>query len=520
MRILLTTALLALTAGPLVAQDSASTAPAQVTYISGPSYYISRGRQDGLLEGSDVFVIRGDSSVARLRVQYLSSHQSVCVLVEGDPAIKVGDQIRFTAVVTAQQATPDTIRTTSRPPGPPGAGSLHGRVGARYLMVKDGGAGVGYGQPAADVRLDGDNLGGSGIGLNLDFRARQTTSTLSNGANQVDGRARAYEANIFWQRPSSPVRFAIGRQYSQSISAVNLFDGGVLELRKPSWGIGAFGGTQPDPDLNFSTDTKEFGGFVGIHSRPATTGVWAVTTGVVGSYFQGKADREFGYLQASFSNRQLSFYGSQELDYYRPWKVDAGEKSPFSLTSTFLTANVRLSRLVNLFGGYDTRRNVRLYRDVVNPVTQFDDEYRQGAWGGIGFSGARWRIGADGRSSFGGPSGTATSYTGTAGLYQLTSLGLGVNARVTRYTNPRLDGWLYALGAGMDIAGPLHLELNGGLRKETEPLASPTGRSISWFGADLDVPLGRSWYLLLSGNRENGDGGHTDQFYSAITWRF
>jgi len=76
------------------------------------------------------------------------------------------------------------------------------------------------------------------------------------------------------------------------------------------------------------------------------------------------------------------------------------------------------------------------------------------------------------------------------------------------------------LSAGAQLAGPLHLELNGGVQQENEPLAFPTQRSISWLGADLDITLGGSWYLLLSGSRENTSGNHTDQLYSSLTWRF
>ena len=38
---------------------------------------------------------------------------------------------------------------------------------------------------------------------------------------------------------------------------------------------------------------------------------------------------------------------------------------------------------VSLNAGWDSRRNVRLYRDLVSPATDFDDTYRQGYWGGV-----------------------------------------------------------------------------------------------------------------------------------------
>ncbi len=314
---------------------------AEVTYISGTSYYISAGRQDGLAEGSEVLVVRDDSIVARLQVQYLSSKQSACVAVEARSDVKVGDRVRFVAVASSRPAVVTDSTEPYRPTRAWSPGGLHGRVGIRYLAVNDGAAGTGYGQPAGDLQLAGQSLGGSGLGLAVDLRARRTTTTLSDGTDQVDGKARAYEANLFWHGAASPIRLAVGRQYSQSLSAVSLFDGGLVELLSPRWNAGVFGGIQPDPDLAFSTDLTEFGGFVGVHSSPGSSGPWAVTTGLIASYFQGKANREFGYLQASYSGPVLSVYGSQELDYYRPWKVKAGENS-ISLTSTLLSANLRL----------------------------------------------------------------------------------------------------------------------------------------------------------------------------------
>ena len=195
---------------PASAQDTTAARLAEVTYISGPSYYINAGRLDGLVEGSEVTVVRADSAVAALKVQYLSSHQAVCAGITGESAVKVGDRVRFTAQrpePSAGQANGDSGRRnqTERPSGSSG---LHGRIGARYLVVNDGGTGLGYGQPSADIRLAGEDLAG-GIGLTVDVRARRTTSSFSNGPDRVDSRASAYEGNIFWRVPGSPLRMAV-----------------------------------------------------------------------------------------------------------------------------------------------------------------------------------------------------------------------------------------------------------------------------------------------------------------------
>jgi hypothetical protein len=66
----------------------------------------------------------------------------------------------------------------------------------------------------------------------------------------------------------------------------------------------------------------------------------------------------------------------------------------------------------------------------------------------------------------------------------------------------------------------MHLELNGGLRLEQDPLAGPNNVQTSWFGADLDLTLARSWYLLVSATRESGQFDANDQIYAALTYRF
>ena len=75
-------------------------------------------------------------------------------------------------------------------------------------------------------------------------------------------------------------------------------------------------------------------------------------------------------------------YGIQEVDYYRAWKQAIGEPA-WSPTGTFATARYEVTRAVSLNAGYDSRRNVRLYRDAVTPETAFDDAFRQGVWGGL-----------------------------------------------------------------------------------------------------------------------------------------
>jgi hypothetical protein len=185
-----------------------------------------------------------------------------------------------------------------------------------------------------------------------------------------------------------------------------------------------------------------------------------------------------------------------------------------------VSGSLRPARWLALNGSYDDRRSVRLYRDAVDPATAFDDAYREGVSGGIALLGHRVRASADVRRSTGGASGAATSYTGSVGVDRLTPLRLSLTGRGTWYTTRDLDGQLYTGRIGVDPLGTLHLDLNGGLRTEDNPLTTPTRRRFTWYGADLDLYLARTWFLSLSGQREEGPETTTMQLYASVTWRF
>jgi hypothetical protein len=371
------------------------------------------------------------------------------------------------------------------------------------------------------VRLDGSGLGGTPIGLNVDVRTRRTATTRANGTSIADGRTRVYQAALFLNPAGSPFRVTVGRQFSPSLASLSLFDGALVELNRPSWGIGGFGGSEPDPaDLGYSRAIQDFGAYFQLHARPGATNRWSVTMGGITSFESGRTNRQFGYVQAAFWNRRASVFATQEVDYYGAEKQALGEPA-LSPTSSFATLRVELVPGLDLHGGVDNRRSVRLYRDVVTPEIAFDDSFRQGYWGGLSVSVARrYRLGFDARASTGGTAGRAEAYTAHIGAERVTPAGLSVRARGTRYLNPILTGWLGSVTLGADPLGALHLELTGGLRREDDPRALPeTVSQVTWFGAAADLGLGRSWYLMLSANRETGPDA-TDQIYSAVSYRF
>ncbi len=514
-------------AAPALGQDSTRVSTARIAYLTGASAYIDAGRLEGLREGARVDVVRGGAAIGVLKVAFLASHRASCDIVSASPALVVGDTVRFVPAVAARDssavarapAAPSTAAGGAS--GPRSRPGLRGRVGLEYFVMRQRDVAGKLSQPSLGLRLDGSPFGAGSLNLAVDVRARRTYTILGDGTAVTDGHSRVYAAALSMNPPGSPARLTFGRQISGALASVGLFDGAMAELRQADWSTGLFTGTQPEPiDLGFSSSIVQLGWYAQRHNRPGADTRWAMTIGMSGSYQTGHANREFAWVQGSYLDTRLSAFVTQEVDYYRPWKLLPG-MHPISPTSTFAFLQYRATGLVTLDAGFDNRRNVRLYRDVVSPETNFDDTYRQGAWAGVSLRPARrLRVGLDTRLSSGGSTGTANSYTLSLGVDRLSGLGASLRTRTTYYTNPQLHGWLQSAALGFDPGTRLHFELNGGVRSERDPAADPAASSVTWIGTDLDITLARAWYVMVSATRQRGGVDAYDQIFGGLSFRF
>jgi hypothetical protein len=181
----------------------------------------------------------------------------------------------------------------------------------------------------------------------------------------------------------------------------------------------------------------------------------------------------------------------------------------------------RASRVVTFRGGYDNRRNVRLYRDFVTPATEFDDDFRRGVWAGTTLRiQERYRLGLDARSSTRGGEEDANSYTATFGARRLAGGWLDLYGRSSRYSNDRVEGWLHSFEIGTSVGSRATFRLGGGVRDEDDLVGTTSGQSLHWYGAGAELNLGRHWYLSVSLERTDGDLDEVDQLYTMLTYRF
>src|ERR1035437_8081338 len=154
-----------------------------------------------------------------------------------------------------------------RPPAPKTSPSLlRGRIGLRYLMF-DAGMGGALLQPALDLRLDGQHLGGSPIGLAVDARAQRAMSTSSALSAAGANVTRVYQAALIYNAVGSPFRLSVRRQFAPALPTVGLLDGASMDFNYTRWGFGAFG-CEPGDHLRRQLPRRRMGWGFAVSARP------------------------------------------------------------------------------------------------------------------------------------------------------------------------------------------------------------------------------------------------------------
>jgi hypothetical protein len=130
------------------------------------------------------------------------------------------------------------------------------------------------------------------------------------------------------------------------------------------------------------------------------------------------------------------------------------------------------------------------------------------------------RVSADARSSSGVSTGDAQSVTGSFNLYRLTPLHIGMHVRATNFTGTLSDGLLKSASLEVNPFSTLRIEVSGGTRDSSQPLDATSATHLSWTGADADISIGRSVYLMLSTYRESRPTDHSVQSFVSLSYRF
>jgi hypothetical protein len=484
-----------------------------ITYLSGTSVYIDQGRNTGIAAGDTLSVFRKGVRVSRLVVTAISGSSSVAQPFATIIAPAVGDSVVIVKVVElprTEQVTPTLQSTRLLTDRAPEGTTVHGRIGLQYAGIGESGRRPDFSQPSAILRLDINRLFVTGMTFTMYGRALHDLTDGFSRFQEPRTKLRVFEMSLNYDTPASWFGFSAGRVVSRYVGGLGAIDGGLLFARTGSLTAGILAGTQPDNrtssyDKDHQTITAfanyAFGGDL---FRPAD-----ITLAYGQQLMQGRLDRDFLYLQGSFSpDEQLYFYQSTEVDLHT--LVDGQQRSSPRLTNTFVTVSYTPIRWLNLNAGYDASRNIYLLESMKTfPDSLFDRELRQGIRTAVmARLPANLSIGAN-----------AHLRLPTEGLPSARNLGLslragdilesGINAGM-QYTD--INGSTNMgreLGADIDRWFGSILTVGLHFDRYSSTLASEDNLTVtSTLGLLMSVRISRTWYAVFSGDRVD-DGTRT-----------
>jgi hypothetical protein len=189
-----------------------------------------------------------------------------------------------------------------------------------------------------------------------------------------------------WYLDGAGIRDAVGfgRVLNPFIRGLGYLGGYATVGVGRHYRVGVAGGLDPRiEDSSLQPDQQKYGVFVAYETGTYDTRRFASTLAFSGSYNGGVIDREFGYVQYTFSvARRLSLYHSMEIDFNRGWRRDAADAA-VSFSNSYATAHATVTDYLSVDASYDARRNVRDYQVHDSPDSLFDDALSTGYSGGV-----------------------------------------------------------------------------------------------------------------------------------------
>ncbi len=213
---------------------------------------------------------------------------------------------------------------------------LHGRISESVFMLSDDATVQNYNYSRTRLNLDATDIYGKDETFRFDGSYR-TKGQYDYNSKTPDTRVDVM--NIEMRRMFADTDVTLGRQYIDSLIGARV-DGVLFQnyLSKEA-GVGAFGGTAPDP---YSDD------FTSAFTTYGAYGFWkeksmGATAGYASTMFKGKEDTAYlfgsGYLTPDDS---LSMYSSLRMDH------NITTKNGWDITNLLLTANYRWDRVARV----------------------------------------------------------------------------------------------------------------------------------------------------------------------------
>ena len=469
----------------------------KVTSQSAENIFVSFESTKGIEKDDTLFIKKTGKLKPALKVKFVSS-KSLAGESISKYKIKIGNEliakIRIvprkkempveSAVVTASDSEENITPVVNYNEPKTIEPKVRGRIGIQsYSNFSNSVNSFDYQRWRYAFRLDAQNIGGSNFSysqyINFSYRANEWNEISNNLGRAL----RIYDLAVKYDF-SDKTNIWFGRHLNRNITNISAIDGLQFETSFSALSVGLVAGSRPNfNDMGFNAKLFEYGVYLSRFDSIGQRGM----TNTLGYFEQTndfKTDRRFLYFQHSNSAiKNVRLFLSTEIDLFK--KINGENKSDFSATSFYVSANIRPSRIVSFFLSYDARKNVIYYETFKNTIDSIlENETRQGfrarvnlrpvrnLYLGVNY-GYRFRRG-DFRPS--------NNYGGFLTYSSLPVIRAGMTVSFNRLYSGYLDGTIWGLRLYKDFLSGFGISL--GYRKTkysfTQNISDLTQQSVSF----------------------------------------
>jgi hypothetical protein len=364
----------------------------KVSYKSSENIYVKFDDTKGIEKDDTLFAISKGEFLPIIKVLFTSS-KSISGTIIGENKIKVADEVlalinieldnKELPVETGVLILPTAENEIKQPVKKYSITKLvvpevKGRITVQsYSNFSNANNRFDYQRWRYAFKLNANNIGGSNLSytqyINFAYRADEWNSISSN----IGQALRVYDLALKYDF-STATSVWIGRHLNRRISNIGSIDGIQFETAFSPFSLGIVIGSRPNLiDMGYNVKLFEYGAYISRYDSLGHRGMYN-SFGYFEQTNDFNTDRRFMYLQHSNSIiKNTRLFLSTEVDLFK--KINGESINELSLTSLFISANIRPSDYLSFYLSYDTRKNIIYYETFKNFIDSlFENETRQG----------------------------------------------------------------------------------------------------------------------------------------------
>ncbi|MEJ2195716.1 MAG: hypothetical protein P8X73_12775 [Ignavibacteriaceae bacterium] len=364
----------------------------KISYHSAENIFVKFESTTGIEKGDTLYLLENHKLIPVLKVKFVSSKSLSAIALNGNNVIsgdevyalvtvsndKLNGSVETNVVLTADVDKEVKELLNNYKVKKIVVPELNGRITLQsYSNFTNQGRIYEYQRWRYAFKLDAKNIGGTQLSYFQYINFAYKTSEWGDITSNLGQAVRVYNLALKYDF-SAPTSLIVGRHISKKVSNLGPVDGLQFETGFSKFSVGIFIGSRPNlSDMGYNSKLFEYGIYLS-RSDDFGRGGMDNTLGYFEQTNDFKTDRRFLYFQHSSSAiKNVRIFLSTEIDLFK--QINGQSENELSLTSLFVSANIRPSKAFTFYLSYDARKNVMYYETFKNFIDSvFENETRQG----------------------------------------------------------------------------------------------------------------------------------------------